>query len=58
MANKHFTQVTLLLSTPQKVWNSDNGYMIWAPASTREDALTLSNSLMRKFLALYGLSLQ
>ena len=57
-ANKHFSQVTLLLSTPQKVWNSDNGYMISAPASTREEALTMSNNLMRKFLALYGMSLQ
>lgn len=56
-ANKDFSQVTLLLKTPdqqsdseggnpQSVWNSENGLMLSAPASTREEALALSNKLM------------
>ncbi|MCM3630564.1 hypothetical protein M3194_24840 [Paenibacillus glycanilyticus] len=68
-ANKDFRQVTLLLKTPdqqseyengdsQSVWNAENGKMLSAPATTREEALTLSNKLMREFLKLYGKPLQ
>ncbi|WP_424766537.1 hypothetical protein [Paenibacillus sp. sgz302251] len=60
-ANKDFSQVTLLLKTPdpqsdseggnpQNVWNSENGMMLSAPASTHEEALALSNRLMLEFL--------
>jgi len=57
--NKDFSQVTLLLTTPdqqsdpetpQSIWNSENGMMISAPASSREEALALSNKLMHEFL--------
>ncbi|MBD3919892.1 hypothetical protein H8B09_14105 [Paenibacillus sp. PR3] len=68
-ANKDFSQVTLLLKTsdqqpdskdgdPQTVWNSENGMMLSAPASTREEALALSNKLMRGFLKPDGKPLQ
>lgn len=64
-ANKDFSQVTLLLKTPdqqseykngasQSVWNAENGKMLSAPASTREEALALSNKLMREYLNPYG----
>ncbi|TLS50122.1 hypothetical protein EMG79_27630 [Klebsiella pneumoniae] len=60
-ANKDFSQVALLLKTPgqqsdpeggnpQALWNSENGMMLSAPASTREEALALSNKLMVEFL--------
>lgn len=68
-ANKDFSQVTLLLKTPdqqseyengatQSVWNAENGKMLLAPASTREEALALSNKLMREYLNPYGKSLE
>lgn len=67
-ANKDFTQVTLLLKTPDQqsdsengneiVWNIENGKMLSAPASTREEALALSNKLMQEFLKPYGKPLQ
>lgn len=72
-ANKDFSQVTLLLNITNNqniakkpedelqqnvIWNSDNGYMISAPASTRENALALSNKLMHKYLAPYGKQLE
>jgi hypothetical protein len=34
----------------QTAWNSENGMMLSASASTREEALALSNKLMREFL--------
>ncbi|MUT68323.1 hypothetical protein [Paenibacillus sp. NEAU-GSW1] len=60
-ANKDFSQVTLLLNNSdqqsvsedgntQTAWSSENGMMLSAPASTREEALALSDKLMRKFL--------
>lgn len=62
-ASKDFSQVTLLLNpwngTEQtEGWSTDDGAMISAPASAREDALTLSNRLMREFLAPLGKPLQ
>jgi len=68
-ANKDFSQVTLLLRAPdqqsdsedgnsQTAWNSENGMMLSAPASTREEALALSNKLMREFLQPNGDPLQ
>jgi hypothetical protein len=66
-ANKDFTQVTFLIATPnqksedknrQTVWNADNGFMLSAPATTREEALALSNKLMRDYLKPYGKPLQ
>ncbi|PZD97087.1 hypothetical protein DNH61_04130 [Paenibacillus sambharensis] len=60
-ASKDFSQVTLLLSSPvqqadyevgtsQSVWNAENGMMLSAPASTRQEALAISNKLMQDFL--------
>ncbi|GAA4847550.1 hypothetical protein GCM10023310_27100 [Paenibacillus vulneris] len=43
---------------PQTVWDAENGKMLSAPASTREEALALSNKLMREFLKPYGNPLQ
>jgi hypothetical protein len=66
-ANKDFSQVTFLIVTPiqkseggnrQTVWNAENGFMLSAPATSREEALTLSNKLMRDYLKPYGKSLQ
>lgn len=68
-ANRDFSQVTLLLSTPgqqsapedrksHSAWNSENGMMLSAPASTREEALQLSNKLMGEFLKSVGGPLQ
>lgn len=58
-ANKDFTQVSLLIvdnihnskgENSQTVWNAENGLMLTAPATTREEALSISNQLMRDFL--------
>ncbi|SEO53063.1 hypothetical protein [Paenibacillus sp. OV219] len=58
-ANADFSQVTFLLSTPDNystgakghtVWSDVNGMMLSAPASSREEALALSNMLMRDFI--------
>ena len=72
-ANKDFSHVTLLLNISDNknlaqkpedgveqtvIWNSSNGYMISAPASTREEALALSNKLMYKYLGNKGKLLQ
>jgi len=62
-ASKDFSQATLLLNPGNGTertedWSTDGGAMISAPASTREEALTLSNQLMRKYLAPFGKSLQ
>lgn len=53
-ANKDYSEVTLLVMTPVKMangeegksWSPDDGFMIAAPASNREDALALSNKRM------------
>ena len=62
--NKDFSQVAFLLNVANEQnstnksegdfqqtvnWDSENGYIIAAPASTREEALALSNKLMRKY---------
>lgn len=68
-ANKDFSQVTFLITTPnqqsesedgnlQTVWNTENGKMLSAPATTRKEALALSNKLMREYLKPYGKSLR
>ncbi|MWC29979.1 hypothetical protein [Paenibacillus sp. MMS18-CY102] len=57
-ANKDFSEVTLLVLSPVKLangeegksWNGDNGFMITAPTSNREDAVALSNKLMHGYL--------
>lgn len=71
--NKDFSQVTLLLNISDNkhlaqkpedgveqtvVWNISNGDMISAPASTREDALALSNKLMYNHIGIRGMLLQ
>ena len=52
-ANKDFSQVTLLIVEPvedgRTHWSSKNGVMVSAPAVTREEALALTNELMRDF---------
>lgn len=64
-ASKDFSRVTLLLNTSDQrsdvkdgnthtVWSSENGMMLSAPASTREEALALSNKLMREFFKSNG----
>lgn len=62
--NKDFSQVAFLLNMANEQnstnksegdfqqtvnWDSENGYIIAAPASTREEALALSNKLMRRY---------
>jgi len=62
-ANKDFTQVSLLIANhihnskgenSQTVWDAENGLMLSAPATTREEALSISNKLMSNYLKTYG----
>ncbi|MNG29314.1 hypothetical protein D3C84_1147240 [compost metagenome] len=38
-----------------KGWNGEDGFMISAPAKDREEALAVSNELMRKYMKQPGL---
>ncbi|MFB9328972.1 hypothetical protein ACFFSY_23810 [Paenibacillus aurantiacus] len=58
-ANEDFTQVSLLLANrmtdsngnyKQTVWDPENGMAISAPAATRDEALAISDTLMREYL--------
>ncbi|WP_169091773.1 hypothetical protein [Paenibacillus sp. PL91] len=62
-ANRDFTQVSFLIAdhvqgqkgeNSQTIWNTENGYMLSVPATTREEALAISNKLMRDYLKTYG----
>ncbi|MFE4711368.1 hypothetical protein ACFRAM_10890 [Paenibacillus sp. NPDC056722] len=48
--NNDFTKFTITVSNDKnKQWTPTNGFMITAPASDREEAITISQELMRKF---------
>lgn len=62
-ANRDFTQVSFLIAdhvqgqkgeTSQTIWSAESGYMLSVPATTREEALAISNKLMRDYLKTYG----
>lgn len=67
-ANKDFSQVTLLIADHKEesaneseggsMWNTENGKMFSAPASTREEAVALSNKLMSRYMMPIGKPLQ
>ncbi|WP_127533126.1 hypothetical protein [Paenibacillus kobensis] len=62
-ANKDYSEITLLLMMPRggntdtssKWWSGEDGFMLSAPANNREEALVVSNQLMRKYLSQPGL---
>lgn len=57
-ASKDFNSATILLHTPEPGaeegagggWNGEDGFMFAGPATTREEALAVSNDLMATFL--------
>jgi len=59
-ANRDFSEITITLSeiNPENfssTWNDKDGYVLSAPAKTRDEALLLANKLMNKFLNEYCL---
>lgn len=52
--NDDFSEMAILIKDEDEAtegtWNSNNGYMLSAPASTREEALNVANTLMKDFL--------
>ncbi|TYP73324.1 hypothetical protein BCM02_107308 [Paenibacillus methanolicus] len=63
-ANKDFSQVSLLLAeqvpeskdglSAHTLWDAEHGWVLSAPAATREEGLAISNVLMREYLKTYG----
>lgn len=54
-ANRDFSEITITLSEINSEnfsssWNDRDGYVLSAPAKTRDEALLLANKLMNKFL--------
>jgi len=53
-ANRNFSEITIVLPEidPENfssTWNDKDGYILSAPAKTRDEALLLANKLMNKF---------